>query len=238
MIQKSWVSFQSEGGRGHVSSSHNSYGGNRRVEIGRLSSPRPQRQQILQPGGAVRQWMGLNEKGHGGWKLCLILYQVASGLQSDRWLRVMDRPHSVPFWAPAVSRAGNHTHVPLTAHTPSTLGQGLFMWRRADLLALPFRYLRGWPTGNKRGAQDICQSPTTEMIWNNWAKDWLFFFQMLTSSGRSSHTVWYFIGCFSEVLTGLLGAGGSQAGPRKSCSCFCRAWPPPRTLSSVSILSN
>lgn len=38
---------------------------------------------------------------------------------------------------------------------------------------------------------------------------------MLTSSGRSSHTVWYFIGCFSEVLTGLLGAGGQPGRAKK-----------------------
>jgi len=77
--------------------------------------------------------MGLKEKGHEEWRSCLIL-QVASGLKSGRWLRVVDPPHSVPFWAPTFSWAGNHKRVPVTAHTPSTLGQWLFVWRRADFV--------------------------------------------------------------------------------------------------------
>lgn len=42
-----------------------------------------------------------------------------------------------------------------------------------------------------------------------------FFSQMLTSSGSSSQAVWYFTGCFPEVLTGLLGVGGGQPGRAK-----------------------
>ena len=45
---------------------------------------------MLLPWGTIGEWIGLEETGHGEGRLCLVLHQVTSGLQSGRWLRVVD----------------------------------------------------------------------------------------------------------------------------------------------------
>ena len=65
------------------------------------------RQPILQPWLTIHEWIGLEEKGCWEGPSCLILHQVAFGLQSGRWLRVVDPSPSVPISPPAPWTAQN-----------------------------------------------------------------------------------------------------------------------------------
>ena len=168
----------------------------------KLSSPI--RQQILQPWGTIHQWIGLKEKGHGGGKIvpnltwsCLwcSVRHVAEGrgLSSLRALLSLCHQQS---WKPQTCA----THCPHTPHSRSMVVR--VAKGRLSCSSIP---LHGEADPQKikevgRTSVKAQQQKWYEVTWQRTN----IFFQMLTSSGSSSQGIWYFTGCFPEVLTGLL----------------------------------
>jgi len=92
------------------------------------------------------------------------------------WLSVIGPPPSLPFWAPTVSKAGNHTHThththPIHVHTPPTQGQELFLMAKGRLSCSSTVICVN--TGIKWRAGNLSKSK--EWDDRKQAKDWHFF---------------------------------------------------------------
>ena len=168
----------------------------------KLSSP--VRQQILQPWGTIHQWIGLKEKGYRGGKIVPNLtwscfrrsvWHMAEGRGLSS-LHALLSPCHLQSWKPQ-SCATHRPHTPHSRSMAVRVAKG-----RLSCSSIP---LHGEADPQKikevgRTSVKAQQQKWYEVTWQRID----IFFQMLTSIGSSSQGIWYFTGCFPEVLTGLL----------------------------------